>query len=100
MEILRKQNERMSKQVADLTAENKRLVEPLKKALADVTEYQRLLRNYEKDKLSLVVLTLEKTFCSIRSLNFYVSEHQSQIVADEKRTERPEMGERSVRIAL
>lgn len=55
MEILRKQNERMTKQVADLSAENKRLVEPLKKAQADVKEYQRLLENYEKDKLSLAV---------------------------------------------
>lgn len=55
MENLRKQNERMSKQVADLTAENKRLNEPLKKALHDVQEYKRMLQNYEKDKISLVV---------------------------------------------
>ncbi|KAK9712535.1 Growth-arrest specific micro-tubule binding [Popillia japonica] len=53
MEILRKQNERMSKQVADLTLENKRLAEPLKQALADVAEYKRQLQNYEKDKISL-----------------------------------------------
>lgn len=55
MEILRKQNERMSKQVADLTLENKRLAEPLKQALADVAEYKRQLQNYEKDKISLAV---------------------------------------------
>lgn len=55
MEILRKQNERMSKQCADLTAENKRLAEPLRKALADVKEYERILENYEKDKISLAV---------------------------------------------
>lgn len=53
MEVLRKQNERMSKQVADITAENKRLVEPLRQALADVAEYKRQLTNYEKDKICL-----------------------------------------------
>ncbi|KAJ3619672.1 hypothetical protein MTP99_005336 [Tenebrio molitor] len=53
MEVLRKQNERMSKQVADVTAENKKLVEPLKQALSDVAEYKRQLEHYEKDKLSL-----------------------------------------------
>lgn len=55
MEVLRKQNERMAKQVSDLTAENRRLTEPLKKALADVTEFKRQLQNYEKDKISLAV---------------------------------------------
>lgn len=55
MEVLRKQNERMNKQVADLTAENKKLVLPLKQALDDVREYKRQLQNYEKDKISLAV---------------------------------------------
>lgn len=55
MEILRKQNERMTKQVADLTAENKRLMQPLEQALNDVKEYKRQLQNYEKDKVSLAV---------------------------------------------
>lgn len=55
MEVLRKQNERMSKQVADITAENRRLVEPLKQAQLDVAEYRRQLEHYEKDKLSLAV---------------------------------------------
>ncbi|ERL87184.1 hypothetical protein D910_04584 [Dendroctonus ponderosae] len=53
MEVLRKQNERMNKQVADLTTENKKLVLPLKQALDDVREYKRQLQNYEKDKISL-----------------------------------------------
>lgn len=55
MEVLRKQNERMTKQVADLTAENKKLTVPLEQALKDVKEYKRQLQNYEKDKLSLAV---------------------------------------------
>ncbi|XP_018574466.1 growth arrest-specific protein 8 [Anoplophora glabripennis] len=53
MEVLRKQNERMTKQVADLNAENKRLTIPLQQAQADVQEYKRQLQNYEKDKISL-----------------------------------------------
>ncbi|KAJ3641228.1 hypothetical protein Zmor_027743 [Zophobas morio] len=53
MEVLRKQNERMSKQVSDITAENKKLKEPLHQALQDVTEYKRQLEHYEKDKLAL-----------------------------------------------
>lgn len=55
MEVLRQQNERMNKQVADLTSENKKLVQPLEQALNDVKEYKRQLQNYEKDKLSLAV---------------------------------------------
>lgn len=56
MEVLRKQNERMSKQVSDITAENKKLKEPLHQALQDVTEYKRQLEHYEKDKLALAVM--------------------------------------------
>lgn len=55
MEVLRKQNERMAKQVADLTAENKKLLQPLEQALSDVKEFTRQLQNYEKDKMSLTV---------------------------------------------
>ncbi|KAK4881160.1 hypothetical protein RN001_004479 [Aquatica leii] len=53
MEILQKQNDRMAKQVADLSSENRKLQEPLKIALADVVEYKRQLQNYEKDKIAL-----------------------------------------------
>ncbi|CAH1960084.1 unnamed protein product [Acanthoscelides obtectus] len=53
MEVLRKQNERMTKQCFDLTQENKKLTIPLKQALDDVAEYKRQLQNYEKDKISL-----------------------------------------------
>ncbi|KAK9871171.1 hypothetical protein WA026_011453 [Henosepilachna vigintioctopunctata] len=53
MEVLRNQNERMTKQVADLTAENRKMIEPLSQARAEVAEYKRQLTNYEKDKISL-----------------------------------------------
>ncbi|XP_019872971.2 dynein regulatory complex subunit 4 [Aethina tumida] len=53
MDVLRNQNQRMSKQVSDLQAQNKALVEPLAQAQRDADEYKRQLVNYEKDKLSL-----------------------------------------------
>ncbi|KAF2883120.1 hypothetical protein ILUMI_23061 [Ignelater luminosus] len=53
MEILRKQNEKMTKEVASLTAENHKLTEPLKQAQAEVEEYKKQLQNYKMDKLSL-----------------------------------------------
>lgn len=40
-------------QVADVTAENKRLVEPLKGAQAEMKELRRQLQNYGKDKVAL-----------------------------------------------
>lgn len=55
MEVLRKQNDRMTKRVADLITENKKLIEPLKQAQIDVAEYKRQLENYQKDKQSLRV---------------------------------------------
>lgn len=58
MEVLRKHNERMTKQVSDLTQENRKLVEPLKQARAEVAEYKRQLQNYEKDKISLAVQSI------------------------------------------
>lgn len=55
MEILRKQNDRMTKQVVDLSSENKNLQEPLSKALRDLHEYKTQLENYERDKIALAV---------------------------------------------
>ncbi|XP_018330024.1 dynein regulatory complex subunit 4 [Agrilus planipennis] len=68
MELLRKQNERMTKQVSDLMAENKKMVEPLRQALADVAEYKRRLQNYEKDKIALANATA-KLQTTMRDLN-------------------------------
>lgn len=95
MEVLRKQNERMTKQVADLTAENNRLAEPLKKALADVAEYKRQLTNYEKDKISLAVSTVEFSW-SVKIICLYVNlEHQSKTGRNSKRTNRLKVDKRS-----
>jgi predicted nuclease with TOPRIM domain len=53
MEGMRKREEHMEKQLRDVAAENRKLVEPLQQAQAEVTEFSRQLKNYEKDKVSL-----------------------------------------------
>lgn len=68
MEELRKQNERMTKQVGDLTIENRKLIDPLKQAQADVKEYKRMLVNYERDKASLTVIFIIHLFTFFMTL--------------------------------
>ena len=55
VEEMKKKEERMEKQMNEVMAENKRLVEPLQKAKEEVDELRRQLSNYEKDKQSLAV---------------------------------------------
>lgn len=52
---MKKKEERLEKQMADLTTENKRLTEPLQHAREEVEELRRSLANYEKDKQCLKV---------------------------------------------
>lgn len=53
MEGIKKREERMEKQLRDVTVENHKLVEPLQQAQAEVNELSRQMKNYEKDKISL-----------------------------------------------
>ncbi|XP_063802001.1 dynein regulatory complex subunit 4 [Pseudophryne corroboree] len=53
MEEMRKKEDRLEKEMADLQLQNRRLTEPLQKAREDVSELQKQLANYEKDKVSL-----------------------------------------------
>ncbi|XP_065827526.1 dynein regulatory complex subunit 4-like [Oscarella lobularis] len=53
VEAMKKKEERLEKQMAEVQAENKRLTEPLQKAREEVADLQRKLANYEKDKASL-----------------------------------------------
>ena len=55
MEEMKKKEDRLEKQMAEVMAENKRLVEPLQKARDEVDELRRQLSNYEKDKQALAV---------------------------------------------
>lgn len=63
---MRKKEDRLEKEMADLQLQNRRLTEPLQKAREEVAELQRQLANYEKDKTSLAVsassFIVESTF--------------------------------------
>ena len=52
---MKKDGERLEKQLAETQAENRRLQEPLQKAREEVAELQKQLANYERDKVSLTV---------------------------------------------
>ena len=52
---MKKKEERMEKQMAEITAKNKLLAEPLQKAQEEVEELKKELSNYEKDKETLRV---------------------------------------------
>lgn len=55
MEVMRNNEERMKKQVKELTTENKKYSVDLKALQETVTELNRQLANYEKDKQYLIV---------------------------------------------
>jgi len=55
MEMMRSNEERMKKQVRELTTENKKYLTDLKTLQETITELNRQLTNYEKDKQCLVV---------------------------------------------
>ena len=63
MEDIKKREERMEKQLRDITGENRKLVEPLQQAQAEVTELNRKMKNYEKDKVSLAITKTHLGIC-------------------------------------
>jgi len=80
VEEMKKKEDRLEKQMAEVMAENKRLVEPLQKARDEVDELRRQLSNYEKDKQALAVseditdkMLLNICFTNIRSFFFFKS---------------------------
>jgi len=52
---MKKKEERLEKQMAEVSTENRRLAEPLQRANSDVDELKRQLVNYDKDKQLLAV---------------------------------------------
>lgn len=57
MEVMRNNEERMKKQVRELTTENKKYSADLKASQETAQELSRQLSNYEKDKQCLTVST-------------------------------------------
>ena len=55
MEEMKKKEERNEKQMNEIQSENRKLIEPLEKAKAEVNDLLKQLANYHKDKQSLHV---------------------------------------------
>jgi len=53
IEEMKKKDERMEKEMAEIQLQNKRLIEPLQKAREEVDDLRKQLANYQKDKASL-----------------------------------------------
>lgn len=72
VEEMKKKEERMEKQMAEITAKNKLLAEPLQKAQEEVEELKKELSNYEKDKetLRMTKARLKVTEEDLRSLKW------------------------------
>uniref|UniRef100_A0A1B0CRC4 Dynein regulatory complex subunit 4 n=1 Tax=Lutzomyia longipalpis TaxID=7200 RepID=A0A1B0CRC4_LUTLO len=60
MEELRQQSEKNERTVGEVTAENKRLVEPLQQAKTELAELRKKLENYDRDRSAL---SRSKTRC-------------------------------------
>lgn len=72
---MKKKEERLEKEMANLTTENKRLVEPLQHAREEVDELRKSLANYEKDKQSLK-MTKARLKVTIEELKALKWEHE------------------------
>lgn len=75
MEDMRKKEDRLEKEAADLQLQNRRLAEPLQKAREEVAELQRQLANYQKDKTSLAS-TKARLKCTEKELDDLKWEHE------------------------
>lgn len=58
MEDMRKKEEHMEREMAEVTLQNRRLADPLQKAKDEMNEMQKRLGNHEREKQILVVSVL------------------------------------------
>lgn len=65
---MKKKEERLEKEMAEVLQQNKSLTEPLQKATQEVSELQKQLTNYKKDKALLAVCIC---FLSLSALKLY-----------------------------
>lgn len=59
---MRKKEEHLEREMAEVSMQNKRLADPLQKAKDEMTDIQRKLGNYERDKQILIVSFLRVLF--------------------------------------
>lgn len=64
---MRKKEEHLEKEMAEVSLQNRRLADPLQKAKDEMNEMQRRLGSYERDKQILVVSFLLNSFPSFES---------------------------------
>lgn len=70
MDTMKNNEERLKKQVRELTTENKKNSADLKVSQEAVTELNRQLANYEKDKQCLVVSVFSVTMCIVENQKY------------------------------
>lgn len=58
MEEMKKKEDHLEKEMAEVLLQNKKLTEPLQRAREEVAELQKKLAHYEKDKEALAVSRL------------------------------------------
>ena len=60
---MKRKEERLEKEMAEVLLQNRRLTEPLQRAKEEVADLQKQLANYEKDKATLAVGNSSNTGC-------------------------------------
>lgn len=73
MEDMRRKEDRLEKEMLEVSVQNKRLADPLQKARDDVNEMQKQLGNYERDKQILAVSS-----CLPPSLHFLLGSGETE----------------------
>lgn len=82
MDEMRNNEERMKKQVRELTTENKKYSADIKTYEESLANFTRQLANYEKDKQSLIVGIYHILFsyaCYFFSIPLIISEYEKEI---------------------
>lgn len=64
---MRKKEEHMEREMAEVSLQNRRLADPLQKAKDEMNEMQRRIGSYERDKQILIVSFLLNSFPSSES---------------------------------
>ncbi|RZF45031.1 hypothetical protein LSTR_LSTR001992 [Laodelphax striatellus] len=100
MSDMKKTEDKMEKRLHELTAENKRLIQPLQVARDQVVDLQHQLQSYEKDKMSLV--NCKRQLASVtKQFQDLTAEHDVLQLAMEKvKKERDELHDRFVSAVL
>ena len=87
---MKKDQDKLEKQLAETQAENRRLQDPLQKAREELAELHKQLSSYERDKVSLAVSFIGNFFSL--TLLIFLTECQSSAKGARVGVEEPAMG--------